>query len=110
MNEEIKKYVDKYPEKIKEMYQNLRIIIMESISGDVEEMLWAKLPSYYVGDNFVRLIPFKDHINIQAATIERHKGELLDYKITPKGMLQIYMKQNIPQDILKQLFQETFMG
>lgn len=104
MNEEVRKHVDKYPDEIKEMYRNLRQIIMESISCDVEEKLWAKLPSYYVGDNFVRLIPFKDHINIEAVAIEQYKEELSDYKITPKGMLQIYVKQNMPQNILKQLF------
>ena len=110
MNEEVKKCVDKYPDEIKEMYWNLRQIIMESISSDVEERLWAKLPSYYVGDNVVRLIPFKDHINIEAAAVEQYKEELLNYKITPKGMLQIYGKQNVPQDILKQIFEETLMG
>ena len=33
---------------------------------------------------------------------------LLDgYKITPKGMLQIFLKQDIPTDILKKIFAET---
>lgn len=110
MNEEVKKHVDKYPEDIKEMYWELRLTIMESVSCDVEEKLWAKLPSYYVGDNFVRLIPFKDHINVEAVAIEQYKGELSDYKITPKGMLQIYKKQNMPRDVLKRLFQEMLTG
>lgn len=110
MNEEVKMIVDKYPDDIKEIFCNLRLTLMESVSYDVEEKLWAKLPSYYVGDNFVRLIPFKDHINIEAAAIEGYKEELPDYKITPKGMLQIFTKQNTPKDILKRLFKETLIG
>ena len=31
--------------------------------------MWAKLPTYYVGESFVRLIPFKDHINIEAKAV-----------------------------------------
>ena len=71
MNEEVKQCMDKYPDEIKEMYHKLRIMLMENITCNVEERLWAKLPSYYVEDNFVRLIPFKDHINIEAAAIQR---------------------------------------
>lgn len=36
----------------------------------------------------------KDHINIEAQAVIQHKEELACYKITPKGMLQIYLKQN----------------
>lgn len=49
------------------------------------------MPSFYIDDKFVRLIPFKDHINIEAATIATHTSQLKQYKITPKGMLQIYL-------------------
>lgn len=76
------------------------------VSCELEEGLWAKFPSYYAGKSFVRLIPFKDHINIEAAVIS-YKEELADYKITPKGMLQIYLKQDIPSEILKRIFAET---
>lgn len=55
----------------------------------------------------MRLIAFKDHINIEAQAVISHKEELAGYKITPKGMLQIYLKQDIPSDILKQMFAET---
>lgn len=89
------------------MFNNLRQVIVDSVSCEFEELLWAKLPSYCVGKSFVRLIPFKDHINIQAQAIISHKEELADYKITPKGMLQIYLKQDIPCEILKQIFAET---
>ena len=110
MNELVKDYVDKYPDAIIEMYHNLREMILNSVPDEPEETLWAKLPSYCVGESVVRLIPFKDHINIEAQAVNQHKEELKGYKITPKGMLQIYLKQEVPCEILKQIFAETLGG
>lgn len=110
MNEQIKTYIEKYPDEIIEMFTSLRELIYKSVSADLTETMWAKLPSYYVGEKFVRLIPFKDHINIEAQAIIQHKEELADYKITPKGMLQVYVNQNIPKDVLLQIFAETLGG
>ena len=107
MNEQVKDYIDKYPSEIIDMYLNLRKMIFDSVSCELEETLWAKLPSYYAGESFVRLIPFKDHINIEAQAVIQHKEELACYKITPKGMLQIYLKQDIPYEVLKKIFTET---
>lgn len=107
MNEQVKNYIDKYPSEIIDMYNRLRQIIFDSVSCELEETLWAKLPSYYVGESVVRLIPFKDHINIEAQEIIQHEEELADYKITPKGMVQINLKQDIPYEVLKQIFEET---
>ena len=107
MDEQVKDYLDKYPSEIVDMFGALREIIFGRISSKPVETLWAKLPSYYVGEAFVRLIPFKDHINVEANAVLHHKEELAGYKITPKGMLQIYLKQEIPFEILKQIFAET---
>lgn len=107
MNEQIKTYLEKYPQEIADMFTALRQLILDSVSADVKETMWAKLPSYYNGEKLVRLIPFKDHINIEASAVIQHKDKLSDYKITPKGMLQIYVKQNIPNDVLLQVFAET---
>ena len=109
MNEQIKNYIDKYPSEIIDLYNILRQLIVESVSCKPEEILWAKLPSYYAGKAFVRLIPFKDHINIEAQAIIKHKEELTGYKITPKGMMQIHLKQEIPFEALKQIFAETLV-
>ena len=107
MNEQVKEYIDKYPSEIVDMYNNLRQLILDSVSCEPEETLWAKIPSYYVGEAFVRLIPFKDHINIEAQAVMQHKEELAGYKITPKGMVQIYLKQDVPGEVLKRIFAET---
>lgn len=107
MNEQVKDYIDKYPSVIIDMFNNVRKIIFDSVLCEIEEKLWAKLPSYYVGDSFVRIIPFKDHINIEAQAVIQHKEELEGYKITPNGMVQIYIKQDIPYQVLKEIFAET---
>ena len=106
MNEQVKEYIDKYPDEIIDMYNTMRKLIFDSVSSKPQETLWAKIPSYYVGKAFVRLIPFKDHINIEAISILNHKEELTGYKITPKGMLQIFLKQDIPAEVLRKIFGE----
>ena len=61
-----------------------------------------------MNDNFIRLIPFKDHINIEAKAVVFHKDELTGYKITPKGMMQIFNNQQVPSELLKIIFKESF--
>lgn len=107
MNELVKNYIELYPSEIIDMFNHLRQLIFNSVSSEPEETLWAKLPSYYVGENFVRLIPFKDHINIEALAAIQHKEELSGYKITPKGMLQVFVHQQIPSEVLMRIFTET---
>ncbi|PKO12010.1 MAG: hypothetical protein CVU39_26490, partial [Chloroflexi bacterium HGW-Chloroflexi-10] len=45
--------------------------------------------------------------NIEAKGILVYKDRLLGYKITPKGMLQIGHKQEIPEEYLKIIFKES---
>ncbi len=107
MNEQVRELLEKYPSEIIAMYHSLRTLIYDSVSCEPEERLWAKLPSYYVGESFVRLIPFKDHINLEAQAVLWHKEELARYRITPKGMLQIGVKQELPCGVLLQIVKET---
>lgn len=107
MNNQINEYIEKYPSEIIELYNNLKNLIFESSSSEPQEILWANLPSFYVGEAFIRLIPFKNHINIEAKAVLEYKEELSGYKITPKGMLQIFLKQDVPADVLKKIFSKT---
>ena len=107
MNEQVRDYIEKYPIEIIDMYNALRKLIFDSTSSEPKETMWAKIPSYYVGDSFVRLIPFKDHINIEAQAVSKYKEVLVDYKVTSKGMLQIFLKQKIPASVLKHILEET---
>ena len=107
MNEQVSEYIDKYPSEIIDMYNALRKLIFDSTSSEPQETMWARIPSYYIGKSFVRLIPFKDHINIEAKAVSEYKDALVDYKVTPKGMLQIFLRQEIPVDVLKRIFAES---
>ena len=107
MNRQIKEYLNKYPAEIADMFHKLRQMIFESTPCEPEETMWAKLPTYTVGESFVRLIPFKDHINVEARAVLQHKEELAGYKITPKGMVQLYVNQEMPVEVLKRIFAET---
>ena len=109
MSEAISDYVEGYCKGIQSLFIEIRELIIKSVPCEIEEKLWAKLPSFYVGEKFIRIIPFKDHINIEAYTIIEHKSQLEQYKITPKGMLRIYLKQDIPHAILQEVFTETLM-
>jgi uncharacterized protein YdhG (YjbR/CyaY superfamily) len=108
MKEDIYNYLEKFEEQTKQRFSELYKIIYESISRNIDEKLWANLPSFYVNNNFVRLIPFKDHVNIEAKAVIFHKDELLGYKITPKGMLQIFHNQQLPYELLETIFKESF--
>ncbi len=39
-------------------------------------------------------------------TVSEYKDALAEYKVTPKGILQIFIKQDIPADVLKKIFGE----
>lgn len=107
MTESVQEYINHYSLEVQKLYMQLRTLIYDSTPQDIEEKLWAKLPSYYVGGAFVRLIPFKKHINVEASGIALYREELSDYKVTPKGMMQIRTDQNIPPVLIK-IFRETF--
>ncbi|WP_017415232.1 hypothetical protein [Clostridium tunisiense] len=108
MEEEIYNYLEKFEEETKQRFYELYKLIYASTSQNIEEKLWAKLPSFYIENNVVRLIPFKDHINIQAKAAVLHENELEEYKITPKGMLQVFHKQQIPCELFKTIFKESY--
>lgn len=109
MNSEIQNYIVKYCDDIQNLFIKIRKLIIQSVSYEVEEKMWAKLPSYYLGDKFIRIIPFKDHINIEAKAIMEHDEQLKQFMITPKGMLQIYLDQDIPEAVLSSIFNKTFI-
>lgn len=110
MDQQIEKYINKYPQGIVNMFIQIRELIYCSVKYEIKEILWASLPSYVFDIYFVRIIPFKDHINIESKAIVKYKEKLKEYKITPKGMLQIYLNQEIPFEILKKIFKESFVN
>ena len=109
MNDEIVNYLDSFDERVVERFYELYELIKQSTEYDVAEKLWAKLPTFSVGDNYIRLIPFKDHYNINLSSNFFKSTEFEGYKSTPKGMVQIYHNQVIPEEKLLNAFR-NIMG
>lgn len=107
MNEEFKRYLEKFDDETRSRFMMLYDLVHESTSQTIEEKLWAQLPSFYVGDHYVRIIPFKDHLNIEAKAILSHKESLNEFTVTPKGMLQIKHTQRVPREELIKIIQES---
>lgn len=108
MTREIENYLKKYPEEVVQLFVTIRDVLFSIEDISVEERMWAKLPSYYCGEKFVRIIPFKDHVNIEAAGLARFAGEFEGCKFTPKGMLQVKTGQAVDPEALKAAFIETY--
>lgn len=109
MTPEIEEYIDKYPEEIVQLFMKIRDAVFSIEDITVEEKMWAKLPSYYYGEKFVRIIPFKDHINVEAYGLDKHISKFEGFKFTPKGMLQIQVNQEVSFEALKTAFFDTYM-
>lgn len=109
MLQEVAHYLEKYPEEIVLLFLKIREVVFSIEDIAIEEKLWAKLPSYYCGGNFVRIIPFKDHINLEAEGFARHTNDFEGCKFTPKGMLQIKTDAAVDFKRLKTVFSETLI-
>ncbi len=81
MNKQVDLHIKKYPAEIEEMFLEIRQIIWDNVSGEIE-----------------------------AKSVGEHREELTDYKFTSKGMMQVFIKQDIPVSILRKIFVETFAG
>lgn len=101
-NQEITEYFSKYePEKI-ERLEAIRTLIHESIP-EINEKMWTKVPCFYTDKVSIVIRVFSDYINFIIDTVVQYKNELLEYKITPKGMLQIFDNQKLPLNTLKEI-------
>ncbi|MBQ4608552.1 MAG: DUF1801 domain-containing protein, partial [Clostridia bacterium] len=107
MDARIKERLDRCPQEVVQLYLEIRRLLLEGAPGGIEERMWAGMPSYAAGERFVRLIPFRDHVNIEASAVVRHREKLAGYAVTPKGMLQVYAGQEIPDAALREIFAET---
>lgn len=110
MNEQVKTLLDKYPPEITALFLQLRELIWRCAPCEPEEALWARMPTYTAGDAFIRLIPFRNYINVEARAVLMHREELSGCKITPKGMLQVFPGQTIAPETLQAVFTDTLRG
>lgn len=101
-NHEITEYFAKYESGKLERLETIRTLIHENIP-EIKEKMWTKVPCFYNDKVSIVIRVFDDHINFIADTVSQFKDELVGYKITPKGMLQIFDNQEIPIDTMKKI-------
>ncbi|HMM01072.1 MAG TPA: DUF1801 domain-containing protein [Bacilli bacterium] len=106
MIDQIEDKLSKFELDTQKLFLKLRKLIFKC-EPQVEEQMWAGLPSYYFGDCFIRLIPFANYVNIEASGIRKHIEELSGYKLTPKKMLKLSTGENIPWELMIKIFDET---
>lgn len=107
MNEDICNYMEKFDQQTKLRFSAFHDLIYESTSQTINENLWAIITFFYIDKNFVRFIPFNDHVNIEAKAVLSHIHELAEYNVTPKGMLKIFHTQQLPSELLRVIFKES---
>ena len=59
MIDEVQSYITKYSDEIQNLFLEVRRIVIQSVSCELEERMWAKLPSYYLGDSLLELFFLK---------------------------------------------------
>ena len=101
-NYEITDYIAKYEPAKRERLDTIRTMIHKSIP-EIQEKMWTKVPSFYTDKTNIVIRVFDDHINFISDSVVKYKDELSEYKITPKGMLQIFDNQELPLDILRKI-------
>jgi uncharacterized protein YdhG (YjbR/CyaY superfamily) len=104
-NQEITDYIAKYETSKKKRLDTIRTMIHESVI-EINEKMWTKVPCFYTDKTKIVIRVFNDHINLVADSVLQYKDELMDYEITPKGMLQIFDNQELPCATLKKIFCE----
>jgi uncharacterized protein YdhG (YjbR/CyaY superfamily) len=105
---EITKYIEQFDGTKKERLEIIRALIHKSVP-EIQEKIWARIPSFYIDKRMIQFLAFKDHVNIFASQIICHKEELRGYKITEKGTLQIYGNQELPEEVLSRIFIESII-
>lgn len=101
-NQEITEYFAKYAKEKIERLETIRNLIHDN-KPNINEKMWTQVPCFYIDKTSIVIRVFDNHINFKADSVLQYKDELLDYKITPKGMLQIYDNQELPLDPLKKI-------
>lgn len=101
-NDEVTAYFMKFGFEKAARLESIRALIHE-IVPEIQEKLWTGVPYFFTKKASIIIRVFGDHINFNARDVVKYCNELSAYKITPKGMLQIYDNQEIPRDALRKI-------
>jgi uncharacterized protein YdhG (YjbR/CyaY superfamily) len=107
-NQEVTDYILQYEGEKAERLERIRGILHEEVP-EIKEKLWTKVPCFYIDKKTIVIRVFKDHINLFAEGTTQYKDELADYSITPKGALQIFDQQDLPEKVLGKIVRDSFL-
>jgi hypothetical protein len=107
MPNDVAHYVSLFPSSIQERYLQL-VALLESNDIYIEPYLWAGVPTFQTSNRYVRFILFKDHININTSLGISILELKPPYKVTPKGMVQLFVDDPIDEAFIKKMFCTVF--
>ena len=99
----IDEYIALFPEEIKEILTNIRMLIKEN-APEASEKISYQMPTFFLNGNLIHFAAFKNHIGLYPTPtgIEAFKEELSKYK-GAKGSVQFPLNQPIPYDLIKKI-------
>jgi uncharacterized protein YdhG (YjbR/CyaY superfamily) len=101
---EVDKYIEKFPDKVKERLREIRRVIFE-VAPNVIEGISYGMPAYGLGGKwFVYYAGYKKHIGFypKAEGITVFKEKLTDYK-TSKGAVQFPFNKPLPLELIREI-------
>ena len=101
---------DKYSKDMEDLFITLQDIMIKAVDQEITFQLEEGQPTFYIGKNYIRFLPFDDHFNIEAKALKNHKVELEDYHFTLEGLLQLFVTDDIPLATLSTVFKETLLA
>lgn len=107
MTKHIESYINPFPSLIQERYHQL-VELLVSIEPTLLPYIWAGVPTFQKDNHYVRFILFKDHININTSLGISVNELKPNYKITPKGMVQVFTHEPLDLTWMALLFRTVF--
>jgi len=101
---EVDQYIADYPEKVKVILQNIRVVIKQS-APDAEESIAYGMPAYKTFNRpLIYFAGFKNHIGLYALPSGNtaFKDELTQYK-QGKGSVQFPLSKPLPYDLIERI-------
>lgn len=101
---EVEKYIEQFPNNVKESLYKIRNLIFE-LAPDAEEKMAYGMPAYHFNKKpLVYYAAFKNHIGLYALPVTnvKFKNELLSYKCG-KGSIQFPINEPIPYNFIERI-------
>jgi uncharacterized protein YdhG (YjbR/CyaY superfamily) len=101
--EAVDEYLREFPEKVREMLQQLRRTI-EEVAPEAEEAISYGIPTFKLNGNLVHFAGYKNHIGFYPTPsgVEKFKQQLAPF-VHAKGSIRFPVDQPLPLDLIRQI-------